>query len=378
MTYFNVTEVDTIVVNLAQRYPATSQLITLPQLTVAGRTCHALQLGAGAPGTRDTVVLIGGIHAREWGSCEILVTFAAGLLTAYQNNSGLRCGNKSFTAQQVRTLLDTLHIVVFPLVNPDGRDFSQTQDPMWRKNRGPSQCGHEEHRGVDLNRNFDFLFDFTTAFHPASRVSVVDDPCDDDDTDVYQGVAPFSEPETQNVQWLLDGYTRARWYVDVHSYGDTIMYSWGDDENQSHDPQMNFTNNHYDGLRGVANDPTYGEYISAGDLGTAQALAASFRTALQAVRGRNYTAKPSFELYPTCGASDDYTFSRHFANNANSKAYSFTVEFGQEFAPPWAEMRLIVRDVTAGLIGLCLASAASAVPVIAQAGPPAQDNAGVV
>ncbi len=370
MPYLNVNEVDNAVVNLALAYPGISQLVPLPNASVNGRACNAIQLGTGAPGTRDAVVLTGGVHAREWGGCDILVYLAADLLDAYQSNSGLTYGHMTFTAHEIRTLLDTVHIVIFPMVNPDGRHHSQTQYYMWRKNRQPSACPHAWHDGVDINRNFDFLFDFAAAFDPNSDVSVTDVQCGHD-TDVYQGAGAFSEPESTNVQWLLDQYTQTRWYVDVHSYGKTIMYSWGDDVNQSGAPAMNFNNPAYDGTRGVNHPLTYGEYISLGDLGTVQGLAAAFQAALQPVRGTVYTAKPSFDLYPTCGAADDYTFSRH-VNNPVSKAYSFTVEFGSAFAEPWAFMPDIIRDVDAGLIGLCLAAAATAVVVPAQGGPPAQ------
>ena len=354
------------------RRPASSA--RCPTRQRAGGSATRCGSGAGQPGTRDAIVLTGGVHAREWGGCEILVYLAADLLSAYAVDSGLTYGGTVFTAQEIKTLLDTVHIVIFPLVNPDGRQHSQTQQYMWRKNRQASACGHERHRGVDLNRNFDFLFDYQTAFSPLSGVSVTDDPCDDDETDVFQGTAAFSEPETRNVRWLLDQYTRTRWYVDVHSYGQTIMYSWGDDVNQSVDPQMNFSNAAYDGDRGVNQPATYGEYISAGDLGGVQGLAAAFQAALAPVRGTVYTAKPSFDLYPTCGAADDYTFSRHAVNNLLSNAYSFTLEFGSAFAEPWDFMREIVREVDAGLIGLSLAAAATAVvPVIpGQGGPPGQ------
>jgi len=371
MPYLNVNEVNNAVVNLAHAYPAISQLVPLPNASVNGRPCNAIQLGAGAPGTRSAVVLTGGVHAREWGGCEILVYLAADLLSAYQANSGLTYGHMTFTAHEIRTLLDTVHIVIFPMVNPDGRHHSQTQYYMWRKNRQPSGCLHPAHDGVDINRNFDFLFDFANAFDVNSDVSVTDVQCGND-TDVYQGLVPFSEPESTNVQWLLDQYTQTRWYVDVHSYGKTIMYSWGDDVNQSGNPPMNFTNPAYDGARGINQPLTYGEYISLGDLGTVQGLAAAFQAALQPVRGTVYTAKPSFDLYPTCGAADDYTFSRHVVQHGASKAYSFTVEFGSAFAEPWAFMPDIIRDVDAGLIGLCLAAAATVVVVPAQGGPPAQ------
>jgi murein tripeptide amidase MpaA len=223
MTYLNVVEVETATINLAAAYPSLTQLITLPNTTVEGRTSHAIRLGAGAPGSREVVMIICGVHAREWGSCEIAINFATDLLDAYSTNAGLAYGGKNFTAAQIQTLLNTLHIVVFPAVNPDGRHYSQTTDANWRKNRNPAYSSNPGCVGVDINRNYDFLFDFTTAFAPGSGVSVSADPCD---FQVYHGPSPFSEAETRNVQFLLDTFPRTRWFIDVHSFSQDVLYNW--------------------------------------------------------------------------------------------------------------------------------------------------------
>lgn len=359
MTYLNIAEVDSAAMNLSRAYPGLCELVELPETSIEGVACHALRMGAPSAGDRDCVVLIGGVHAREWGSCEILVDFAADLLEAYKSGSGLRYGHKSFTAAEVRTLLEGLDIVVFPLVNPDGRRYSQTVEPMWRKNRNPAHApaGHDgDCVGVDINRNYDFLFDVTKAFSPTAGVRVSSDPCD---PQVYQGPYAFSEPETRNVRWLLEeGFPRTRWFVDVHSYSEDMLYVWGDDEDQSGDKSMNFLNPAYDGRRGMAGDTDYREYIPKDDLDSATALARSFSDALQGVRGKKYTAKPGFDLYPTCGTSDDYAFSRYFADGKNEKILAYTIEWGTEFQPPWAEMENVIKDVSAGLLQFCLGAAA--------------------
>ena len=43
MTYLNVVEVETATINLAAAYPSLTQLITLPNTTVEGRTSHAIR-----------------------------------------------------------------------------------------------------------------------------------------------------------------------------------------------------------------------------------------------------------------------------------------------------------------------------------------------
>ncbi|MEU5277984.1 M14 family metallopeptidase [Streptomyces asoensis] len=355
--YLNVDEVGSAVTSLAAAFPA-AELIELPEPSVEGRACHALRIGTGAPGARDAVVLIGGVHAREWGSCEILVDLAADLLEAHRDGTGLAYGGTGFTATQVRAVLDGLDVVVFPLVNPDGRHYSQTVDPMWRKNRNPARSGGDPAGiGVDINRNFDFLFDFGTAFHPAAPVRVSADPADPQQ--VYQGPNPFSEPETRNVRRLLDLFPRTRWFVDVHSYSQDMLFVWGDDDNQSLDPDRNFRNPAFDGKRGLADDLLYGEFAPKADTDDAARLAEQFCQAVKGVRGKDYAPMPAFDLYPTCGTSDDYAYARHLTAAGNGKILGFTVEWGKSsFHPPWPEMEKIILDVDAGLVQFCLTAAA--------------------
>ncbi|MCC3773835.1 M14 family metallopeptidase [Streptomyces sp. UNOB3_S3] len=365
-TYFNTTEVDSAVVRLAGAYPELTRLIELPEPSVEGVTCHALGLGAAPDGNGDghkgCVVLTGGIHAREWGSCEILVNLAADLLEAYKTGTGLAYGGARFGSAQIRDLLDNLSVIVFPLVNPDGRHYSQTVDPMWRKNRNPAHANSDPACvGVDINRNFDFLFDFTTAFDPAAGPRVSSDPCD---YQTYQGPHAFSEPETRNVRWLLDTHPATRWFIDVHSYSQDMLFVWGDDENQSTDPTQNFRNADFDGKRGVAGDTAYREYLPEDDANTAATLAEQFCEGVHGVRGVRYRPMSGFHLYPTSGTSDDYTYSRHLADDGQRKVHAFTIEWGKEdprsaeasFHPPWTEMKRIIKDVDAGLIQFCLAA----------------------
>src|SRR5262249_47861435 len=159
---------------------------------------------------------------------------------------------------------------------------SQNTDAMWRKNRNPAyNGGNPSCTGVDINRNYDFLFDFNTAFAPGSGVSVSASPCD---YQVYHGPAAFSEAETQNVRALLDTFPRTRWFLDVHSYSQDILYNWGDDQDQTTDPSSNFTNAAFNGQRGKSGD-SYREFIPADDLAVIQSLAGRFVSDLQAVRG---------------------------------------------------------------------------------------------
>ncbi len=238
---------------------------------------------------------------------------------------------------------------MFPQANPDGRYYSMMVDAAWRKNRRVSAPNSAGCPGVDINRNFDFVWNFPTCFSPLTTPASAD-PCD---YEVYHGPSAFSEPENLNIKWILDNFTNVRYFTDVHSHGETILYSWGDDEDQSIDPFINFQNPAYDGKRGIGGD-AYKEYIPATDLSTAVALANTVQGAIQAVRGTAYTVRSGFALYPTSGASDDYTYSRHFADPSKSKVISFTIEWGTEFQPPYSEMQNIMSEVTCGLLAFCL------------------------
>ncbi|MGR7023055.1 M14 family metallopeptidase [Geodermatophilus sp. URMC 62] len=378
MSYLNVAEVETALA-LAAR-PANAgftQLITLPHRTWEGRTCSALRIHAGPP-ARAGVYLLGGVHAREWGSPDILINFVQLVTDAYRSGTGITQGGASISAAQVRQIVDTLDVVVFPQANPDGRHHSMTVDPMWRKNRRPADPGQPpcptgdgQGPGVDINRNYDFLWDYTTKFSPNAPVRTSTDPCEE----IYLGPGAASEPETANVTWLLDQYRSVTHFIDVHSFGEDILYNWGDDDDQTTTPSMNFHNPAYDDKRGVpdstpANDPAkpdaakYREFIPAADLTEAITLGTTMRDAIQAAHGRRYSVKSAVGLYPTSGTSDDWAYSRSFLDPARGRVLGYTIEWGPQrasisksFHPNYPDMVPIIEEITAALLAFCTAVA---------------------
>jgi murein tripeptide amidase MpaA len=335
-----------------------TQLIELPKPTWEGRRCHALKIARGG-GQRRGIYFLGGVHAREWGGSDILINVVQEVAAAYRTSSGIRLGGKRFTAAQIQSVVESKNIYVFPQANPDGRHFSMTGDPMWRKNRRSAPGGGDTgpRVGVDINRNYPFLWDYRTHFAPTAPIQNSTDPA----SDVYIGPAPMSEPETQNAVWMFDMFPDIAYFVDVHSFGEDILYSWGDDKDQTRDPAMSFQNPAFDGKRGIVGDTAYREYILSSDRETAVTLARRMRDAIKAVRGRSYTVEQSVGLYPTAGTSDDYAYSRHIALT-RPKVYAYTLEWGREtnptpFHPPYAEMRKIIDEVTAGLLEFCIRAA---------------------
>lgn len=352
MTYMNVDEIESALISLAAAYPATCQIITLQNPSIEGRTCHAVRLGTASATEREGVLITGGVHAREWVGPEVCVSLAADLLEAYALGTGLTYGGKSFPSDQVRAVMERLNIFIFADVNPDGRYHSQNIEALWRRNRNPADSGGKPKCiGVDLNRNYDFLWDFPNLFAPSAIVETSTDPCDPYQR--YRGSSPSSEPEVRNVVWMMDTYPRIRWFLDIHSYSELILYNWGDDENQSSDPNMNFANSSFDSLRGIDNDTAYREYLPPDDLPIFQALANRMSEAISVVRGRAYTVQQGFSLYATSGAGDDYAYSRHRQNSGKSQVFGFTIECGRSFQPLWSEAENIIREVSAGLLEFC-------------------------
>jgi murein tripeptide amidase MpaA len=356
VAYMNVDEIESALDGLATSHQGVAELIPLPNRTPEGRQSHALRIGPPDAQGANAILFTGGLHAREWVPPDALVNLAADVLEAHARGTGLRYGGQRFSAADIRAVVEGLQLLLFPCVNPDGRHHSQTAEPMWRKNRRRAVPGSDPACvGVDINRNFDALWDFRRYFAPDSHVSASDNPCD---PQVYVGPAAASETETRNVVALIDRYPRLRWFVDLHSYVPAIFYSLGFDADQTSDPTMNFRNPAFDGQRGRGGSP-YREFIPADDLSALQNLGTKVNQAIAAASGTGYELEQSFTLYPTSGASDDYAYSRHFVQGASSKILSFTIECGRSFQPPWAEAENVIREVCAGLIALCVA----AVPV---------------
>jgi carboxypeptidase T len=375
MTYLNVEEVETAIeIAAGPTNAAFTELVTLPQPTWEGRTCRAIRIHHGGAPRGGGVYFLGGVHAREWGSPDICVNFVQLLTDAFRNGTGIAQGGKSFSAAEIRTIVEILDVIVFPQANPDGRRYSMTVDPMWRKNRRPVAPGDPactngggNGPGVDVNRNYDFLWDFPVKFSPSAAVQTSTDPC----KETYRGPDAASEPETRNVGWLLDHFPSIGYFIDIHSFSEDILYSWGDDDDQTNDPTMNFHNPAFDGKRGILDsdpggDPLkYREYLPQADLNTLISLGNTMRDAIRAAHGRVYTVKSSANLYPTSGTSDDYAYSRNFLDARKGKVLGFTIEWGPQrftlpksFHPDYVDMVPIIEEVTAGLLAFCLACSA--------------------
>jgi murein tripeptide amidase MpaA len=361
--YLNSTQVEDRLGSLATEHPDLCKHEQLPNRTHEGKTPSFLRLASGAPGQRKVALVVGGLHAREWAPPDALLSLATGLLKAYAtgtefahpawSDGGVPYGAWSIPAAKVKHILDRLEVLLFPLANPDGRDFTLTTLPpgtpdaevvlhrMWRKNRRPLPPGLHDPScaGVDLNRNFDLAWDFKRYFEPDAlpRVACSTEPCDQNQT--YVGPAPASEPEVLNVQWLVDK-NPVEWYLDVHSFSRRVLFPWGMDDVQSGDETENWRNTDWDRRRNGA-PGGYGEYLP-------RKLAEEHRHAARAIadailrqagndavarRRSVYSPTPELSLYPTTGNSNDYCVSRALLDSSRPDAHSFCLECGNVQAP---------------------------------------------
>jgi murein tripeptide amidase MpaA len=346
----NVAEISSAVQGLVSTYGIGYQ--TLPYKTFNGATQFVGFVGAGTDKSKYHLYLSAGVHARERGGPDQLIYWIGDLLAANKSGSGLTYGQKTYTNAQVKSIL-AAGIVFFPLVNPDGVTYDQSSGSLWRKNRNTRSGSSGSSIGVDLNRNFDFLWDYRKYFasgeSPASTSP---------SSETFYGTAPASESETKNHVSIYDSFPKVRWFMDIHSAAGDILYSWGDDDDQSTSSTMNFLNSAYDGKRGPVGDTAYKEYIPSADLTNVRTVASATIAAMKAAGGRSYTAMQAVGLYPTSGASDDYAFSRYWAKSGANKVYGYTMEFGYStnFYPTLTEFNQNIVDTNAGFMDWALAA----------------------
>jgi len=121
MPYLNVVEVESALQVVAAAHPGFTELVTLPHRTWENRVCRAVRMAADLTTARPTVVLVAGVHAREWGGPDILVSFLERLTAAAADGTEISLPGYAVSAADVERIAGGLDVVVFPQVNPDGR-----------------------------------------------------------------------------------------------------------------------------------------------------------------------------------------------------------------------------------------------------------------
>ncbi len=250
--YHTVATLEEDLRRLAEAHPEVAELHEIGR-SVEGRPLWALRIGE-RRGSGRTVAFLGCHHAREWISVEIPYLLAEHLL---ENSS----------TDPVQRWLQTGEVWVTPMVNPDGHEFTRTENRLWRKNRRRNPGGSI---GVDPNRNYGYMWgtlDISTSSHVPS-----------DET--YVGPRAFSEPEVRAVRnlvarQLFDGV------LSYHSYSQLVLFPWG------------YTS------EAIEDEADHAEL---------RTLAERMETLIRGVHGETYTAQQASQLYPTAGDTTDWTY----------------------------------------------------------------------
>lgn len=204
--YRPLQEIDLWLDALQERYP---ELIKLENVgnTYEGRPLRLVHLSVKNEDVdherKKTIVITGGVHAREWISVSTVLYSIYAMLQHWEKNP-----HDSKTLAQ----LDFLFI---PVLNPDGYVYSWETDRLWRKNRQPIEGGDEGScRGVDIDHSFDYHWTQST-----------DSVCGED----YAGQVPFEAYELRLWDQYLNNTNEAHHihgYVDLHSYDQEILYPY--------------------------------------------------------------------------------------------------------------------------------------------------------
>jgi len=311
-TVYNLLEIKSAVLGLVKAFRL--PYFTAPYKTYENNTMFGFKLGGkredgqqSLDGNNNTytILLEAGIHARERGGPDHLINFASDLLWAHRESKGLQYAGVFYTPAEVARVLD-LGIVILPLVNPDGVAYDHGTNLCWRKNRNATSAkpGDPDSIGIDLNRNFDPVWNFTKYLAPGFPYA-----SDDPSTELFRGTAPLSEAEARNIDWTMETHPNLGWFADLHSPLGVVIHGWCHDSNQAKDASMSVGNKEYDGKRGVVPDNStfpYKEYIDPGEWDVLSITAARMAGSMIDVLGRNYRAIQAAHLYPTSGCSLDH------------------------------------------------------------------------
>ncbi|TGZ77587.1 putative carboxypeptidase [Ascodesmis nigricans] len=245
-------------------YPNNAKIVTAGSSS-QGRAITGIHIYGSNPGTKPGVIIHGTVHAREWITTMTTEYMAWNLLTTKGSDS------------IVASLLTKYDFYLFPVVNPDGFVYTQTNDRMWRKNR---QSVSSSCYGVDINRNW---------ANKWSGSGSSTSPC----SETYRGPSQGSTPEVQGLAAFQNALSpKPKFYMDFHAYGQMWMFPYG--------------------YTCSANAPDHTEL---------QSLSNGAVAALKAVSGTTYTAGPICKtIYAVNGDSVDYSY------EVTGIKYSFTAE----------------------------------------------------
>jgi carboxypeptidase T len=263
---------------LAESQPEIAELHEIGR-SLENRPILALRIGE-RRGSEHKLLFMGCHHAREWISVEVAYLLAEHLVIG---------ANQA----PVRDWLQRGEIWVAPMVNPDGHEYSRTQNRLWRKNRRQNPDGSI---GVDPNRNYGYMWG-TLDVNTSSHV-----PRDE----TYVGPRAFSEPETQAVRNVV-ARELFRGVITYHSFSQLILYPWG-----------------------YTNEPAPDAFAGLKMAEVAKRMA----QLIQGVHGTVYTPEQSSQLYPTAGDTTDWTYGEYGIPSFTIELRPDSIAHGGFLLPP--------------------------------------------
>ncbi|SIR28319.1 M14 family zinc carboxypeptidase [Micromonospora avicenniae] len=152
--YRTLADYESDMAELAAQHPTLVKPITLPYKTTSGRTVRGIEISNNVQANdgKPVFVDVGMHHGNEWPSGELTLEFAIDLVENARD-------------PYIADLLDRARVVVVPVVNVDGFVRNRRQNDT----------------NTDMNRNYGL------GWLPLSSA----------------GAAPWSEPESRNIAWLL-------------------------------------------------------------------------------------------------------------------------------------------------------------------------------
>jgi len=244
------------------------------------------------------------LHAREWLAQAAHIYIVDQIVSKFGTDSTI---TSAFTKYEINFVI---------VGNPDGYEWSHTNDRMWRKTRAINQ--NSACKGVDPNRNFDY-------FHCGEGTST--SPC----SDTYCGTKPFSEPETLAISnYITANKANIKGYIAQHTFCQMILIPYG------------YT---YPSVK----PSDYNELLS---------VANSMGDAMRVATGKRYTVGNSADLlYAAAGASDDW------AKGVAGVKYAYTIELRptcntpngfivnpSEIAPAGTELLAAITTMTSVMV----------------------------